>query len=190
MNKDTMNKDTETEKGFIPEFTFRLLPDSRMSGCELWIEVDDEVYTIAALTFRDPEKPPVYEIYDWEAFRLFDATMQILEVEEAMALPPIDNYVYRLAAGEIPEGQEEILGQIEIQRQDGEVRTLTVEARGNIINIKHADKTTLQIELATRLAVCEECREIYSPVRKDQRFCSTKCRNRFHQREWRQLHRE
>jgi len=51
-------------------------------------------------------------------------------------------------------------------------------------------KGVLTIELPKELTTCVECGGIFVPYKDSHRFCCTKCRNRYSQREWRRKHKE
>jgi hypothetical protein len=68
--------------------------------------------------------------------------------------------------------------------------TMDVIANGNSITATYNDEKVLEIQIPIKLAVCEECGQIFVPVRKDQRFHTTKCRNRYNQRILRQRRKE
>lgn len=129
----------------------------------------------------------VYTIHDWELYEKSSLILEVEEVEKALALPAFREYIDRPVSGKV-EAKEE-LGTIELQNCDGEVVKLRVIANNKFVDISYDKKRSiLQIKLPKRFAICEECGEVYVPVRKDQRFHTKKCKNRFHQRQWRREH--
>jgi len=136
---------------------------------------------------RDEKGVLTYTIIDWNSVTEGQLPVADPVFIKAIELPALQTYLVQLADKKIPEksifiyrGDEDTMAQAAIELPDGKIevieklrdRGVEMEFGPGILKISVMD-----------IKRCPECNITFTPKRKDQVYCSTKCGNRVRGRE-------
>lgn len=122
-------------------------------------------------------------ILNWDSFQSSDELIEIAEIQQAMSLPAVKEYIQQYANGNAAKDAK-FLGSIDVQYSDRKL-TLDVTAQNNFIGLERNSKLLLVISLP-ELSVCtaDDCSNIFAPAPRgrEQRYCSKACKMREYRR--------